>query len=280
LAGPGVLKSKKQKAAKLFICPKAKSFLPELPDTTNPLVHHQVLLDVAALAETLYPPDAAAAGSGMAPGAACSDAAATAGGLDELGLILDAEVSALLGLPAAASGASDAAAGDSQQQQQQQKCGLGVAEALKQQLAGVVGAGYSLGSWLPTMTADVPELLLQHQSWTAQHPQQQQQQHRQQLKKSNRFANLAAEPVTASAGSVVGALTVSQLGMMKFVAGDVKGFLQAAAAADSVTADVVALSAAAGAPAFGAAARLAAAKLAAAGEHAAAAVHLKAAVQV
>jgi hypothetical protein len=274
-AGPVVPKSK-PKASKLFICPKAQSFLPSLPDTTDPLLHQQALLDVVALAEALYPPTAAAAvGSGGVPGAAL-----------EVGSALDAEVLALLGLPAAvASGPPDATASDSQQQQQQQRrqgCVLGVAEAFKQQLAGVVGAvvHYPLGSWLPNMTADVAELLLQHQAWTSQHPQRQQQhqqQHRQQLKKVNRFAERAAEPVTVSAGSAVGAVTASQLGMLKFVAGDVKGFLQAAAAADSVTDDVVALSAAGGAPAFGAAARLAAAKLAAAGDHEAAAVHLKAA---
>jgi hypothetical protein len=48
-----------------------------------------------------------------------------------------------------------------------------VAEGFQQQLAGLVGADYPLGSWLPTMTADVPELLLHHQAWQQQQQQQQ-----------------------------------------------------------------------------------------------------------
>jgi hypothetical protein len=65
--------------------------------------------------------------------------------------------------------------------------------------------------------------------------------------------------------------------MLKFLAGDVGGFLRAAVAADKVSPEVVALAAASGQPAFSTVAKLAASQLAAAGDAEAAAVHLLAA---
>jgi hypothetical protein len=249
----------------LFICPKAKPFLLELPDTHSHLqLQQQACLDVVALAEALYPP--APAGTAAAPAAAAAAAGGGGSGGDSGasdGVLtgLDAEVLALLGLPAAEAadvvlGSADST--NSPQQQQQVLEGeagvLRVAGAFRQQLSGLVGDDYPLGSWLPVMTADVPELLQQHSAWT----EQQQQQGVRQVADSSSATVGGGGVLSAS----LGGLSASQVGMLRFVAGDVRGFLTAAAAADCLTPDVVALAAAGGAPAFAAAARLAAAKLA------------------
>jgi hypothetical protein len=294
-----VLKPAKRKPAKTFICPKAKTFLPDVPDTFNPLVHQQVLLDLVALAEALYPP----AGTTQNPGVHVMSQGLAG---------LDREVLETLGIPAGPSGA--AATGGQQQQQQQQselqepgahtessatgslqsgraQDGVGgarVAWSFQQQLAGLVDAHYPLGSWLPTMTADVPELLLQHQAWQQQQQQQQQQQgpQQQQQQKSSqgrqeRITTRRAAAIAArgkcSRRSSTSSLNDSQVGMLKFLAGDVGGFLRAAVAADKVSPEVVALAAASGQPAFSTVAKLAASQLAAAGDAEAAAVHLLAA---
>jgi hypothetical protein len=245
---PAAASSKKQ--PRQFLLPKAKSFLPELPDTSGSLaLQLQAQLDVVALAEALYPP-AAASGSSPLLDAGVMRALLVGSGADS-----DAAV-------AAASATAAHSAG-----------GSSVAGAYKQQLSATIGSDYRAGSWLPTMTADVPELLRQHNASSG-----------------SAVRGASAGRSSSSGGRQRGTgsgahssgtqqqqqLSDSQLGMLQFIAGDVAGFLQTAVAADAVTPDVVALSAAGGAPAWGAAARLAAAKLAAGGDSHAAALHLAA----
>jgi hypothetical protein len=241
----------KRQAGQQFVLPRARSFLPELPDTSHSAgMRLQALLDLVALAEALYPP-AQPAGAGAGGEAA----------LDEgvLGMLLDG-----CGVPDGAAGAAAAAEGGG-------GGGSGsssgsVAGAYQQQHAALIGPGYTPGSWLPTMTADVPELLLQHQAAQGAHT-------RAPAAAAAASSVCAAEPAAA----LLPVLTRSQLGMLQFIAGDVRGFLQTAAAAGSISPDVVALASAGGAPAWRAAARLASAKPAAAGDRAGAALHAAAA---
>lgn len=208
-----------------FLPPRAQSFLPDLPDAGG-AVGLQAQLDVVALAEALYPaPDA---GRSACP------------------LLDDGALRALLGDADGAAAAAAAASAD----EQQAACSF--TEALQQQLAGDVGRAYVPGTWLPTLTADVPELLAQQRE-------------------------LRQQQAPGAAAGAPQQLPARQLGMLQLVAGDVAGFLQTAAAADAVLPDVVALSALGGVPAWRAAARLAAAKLVAVGDVRGAALHLAAA---
>jgi Sec-independent protein translocase protein TatA len=208
---------------------------------------------VVALAEALYPaqpkPDGAAAAGGLA--------------LFKLG--------------------SQYSAAEKQQQQQQDvhmtPASSSVTDAFCKQLSYVAGGSYSVGSWLPSMTADVPELLRQHQQALQQQQQQQQQEQgsSDQHQQSAQSPNSSSSSSMAASGTSPGTLSINQAAMMKYMLGDIGGFMRAAVLADVITPDVVALAAAGGSAAWAAAARLAAAKLEVAGQVDAAAVYLLAA---
>jgi hypothetical protein len=164
-----------------------------------------------------------------------------------------------------------------EQQQQQQDvhrtpASSSVTEAFSKQLSHVAGGSYSVGSWLPSMTADVPELLRQHQQAL-----QQQQQQGSQDQQSAHLPNSSSSSSMAASGTSLGTLSINQAAMMQYMLGDVGGFMRAAVSAGVITPDVVALAAAGGSAAWAAAARLAAAKLEASGQVDAAAVYLLAA---
>jgi hypothetical protein len=247
---------------KQFVVPGSRTFLPPLPDLSDAAVQQQAQLDVVALAEAIYPAQlksraAAAAGSGGASSSS-SSSSKTAGRFRLFKL--DAQP------PATA-------------QQQQQQCpytcsSSSVIDAFSRQLSTAVGSRYSIGSWLPSMTADVQELLRQHEQALQQQQQQQQGSSSQHQQPAHLLSSSSS---TAASGTHPGTVAVNQAAMMQYMLGDVGGFMRAAVAADVITPDVVALAAAGGSAAWGAAAQLAAAKLESVGQVDAAAVYLLAA---
>lgn len=249
---------------KQFVPPGSRTFLPPLPDLANLAVQQQAQLDVVALAEALYPPT--------------TRGPAAAGVSDPAALSMLMKQFRLRGLQGEQQHFPQA-------RQQCQLSGISVSDAFHQRLSNVVSEHYLPGSWLPTMTADVPELLQQHQqavcavqqgqcgrsSSNSSSSSQQQQQQAAPDGSSSSSSNCSGGS-HSSAYNAVSSLAVNQVAVMQYITGDVGGFLRSAVAADVVTPDVVALAAAGGAAAWAAAGRLAAAKLAAAGQLDAAAV--------
>lgn len=222
-----------------FVLPEGRSFLPPLPDVSDTCTQQQALIDVVALAAALHPPPTSNS-AGATPNSAAADDAVDDDPWELLRPGAAGELPPLSLAPQQTSRASGASAG--------------IAAAFQDALGDGPGRDYSPGSWLPTMTSDVPQLLVAAEQ-----------------------AQGSGATAGADAGSGAGgpALpSLSQLGMLRYIAGDAAGMLAAATAAGAVTPEVVALAAAGGGATWRLAAALAAARLAGNSAPEAAALHL------
>jgi hypothetical protein len=287
-----------------------RSFLPELPDVSQPQVQLQVLVDLVELAEALYPPvdieavpPATAAAAGSAAAAAAGEAADSRwwslGGStsDSWGFnALTAQpgfnaLTAQPGFNALTPGepqlhhcSVEPAVGQldpHQHSKSNASCSrAGTCSSSSSSSLGVAGVSEAFQAALgPSVGKDY-----ESGSWlpvmaadVAEILQQQQAAWQQQQKQQQQ------EHGSSSSSSHKGfkLLLANQVGMLQFISGDVGSFLRTAVAADCVSPDVVALAAAGGGAVWAAAARLAAAKMSGKSEAAeAAAVLLKAAGDV